>query len=56
MRLLKLETDSSSGPLRFPKDRVLPYAILSHTWEREEDEVVTFKDLEDGTGDHKEGF
>jgi hypothetical protein len=32
-----------------------PYAILSHTWGRNGDEV-TFKDLIDGTGKSKPGF
>jgi len=31
-----------------------PYAILSHTWE--EDQEVTFSDLKDGTGKSKKGY
>jgi hypothetical protein len=36
-------------------DRIPPYAILSHTWGSDTDEV-TFKDLEDGTGKDKAGY
>jgi Heterokaryon incompatibility protein (HET) len=32
-----------------------PYAILSHTWEGENEEA-TFQDLRDGTGAHKSGY
>jgi hypothetical protein len=36
-------------------DNVPPYAILSHTWGRQVDEV-TFQDLRDGTGTNKPGY
>jgi hypothetical protein len=36
-------------------DDLPPYAILSHTWEND-DEEVTFKDLAIGTGENKAGY
>jgi hypothetical protein len=56
MRLLKLNHDGHFSLVRFPKDKIPPYAILSHTWGRGEDDEVTFKDLISGTGDNKRGF
>jgi hypothetical protein len=56
MRLLKLNDDGRFSLVWFPKDEIPPYAILSHTWGRGEDDEVTFKDLIDGTGDKKKGF
>jgi hypothetical protein len=56
MRLLKLHDDGRFSLVPFPKDKIPPYAILSHTWGRGEDDEVTFKDLIDGTGDNKKGF
>jgi heterokaryon incompatibility protein (HET) len=56
MRLLILDGEGRFSLVRPPKDQIPPYAILSHTWGRGEDEEVTFKDLEGGTGDHKKGF
>ena len=35
-------------------EAIPPYAILSHTWE--DDQEVTFKDLMDGTGKSKSGY
>jgi hypothetical protein len=37
------------------QDKIPPYAILSHTWGSDEDEV-TFEDLADGTGKAKPGY
>ena len=54
MRLLKL---GSRGELSLTKDfgdDAPRYAILSHTWGRDEDEV-TFYDLENGSGTSKAG-
>ncbi|KAH7310280.1 putative vegetative incompatibility protein HET-E-1 [Rhexocercosporidium sp. MPI-PUGE-AT-0058] len=56
MRLLKLSDDGSFSLSQFPQDRFPPYAILSHTWGRGDDDEVTFKDLVDGTGQDKIGF
>ncbi|KAH9204593.1 heterokaryon incompatibility protein-domain-containing protein [Leptodontidium sp. 2 PMI_412] len=53
MRLLSL---SSSKP-RFEifYGDTPPYAILSHTWGEKEEEV-TYQDLRNGTGGHKQGY
>jgi len=54
MRLLKRNDDGNialEGP--FEPGTIPPYAILSHTWGREE---CNFKDLCDGTGRDKVGF
>jgi hypothetical protein len=56
MRLLKLTDDGHFSLVWFPKDKIPPYAILSHTWGRGEDDEVTFRDLTDGTGKNKRGF
>jgi hypothetical protein len=39
----------------FAKDKIPPYAILSHTWGRVEDEVI-YMDIVDGTGNKKRGI
>jgi hypothetical protein len=57
MRLLK-RTEAGDFNLTkdfIGKDIVPPYAILSHTWGKDEDEV-TFKDLETGTGRSRTGY
>ena len=53
MRLLH----ATAQPLRFETfyGDAPPYAILSHTWGRE-DEEATFQDLKDGTGMDKPGY
>jgi hypothetical protein len=55
MRLLELQ---SNGDVSLTKDllsNIPPYAILSHTWGDDEDEV-TFKDLTEGSGKTKHGY
>ena len=55
MRLLKI---GSRGELSLTKDivdNIPPYAILSHTWGADHDEV-TFDDLENGLGKSKAGY
>ncbi|OQV09550.1 hypothetical protein CLAIMM_13658, partial [Cladophialophora immunda] len=55
MRLLKFDGD---GQLSLTKDLIddIPhYAILSHTWGAD-DEEVTFNDLKDGSGKRKAGY
>lgn len=55
MRLLQL---GDHGELSLTRDLlrdIPPYAILSHTWGPDADEV-NFKDLQDGTGKTKEGY
>jgi len=56
MRLLKFNDDGRFSLVWLPKDKIPPYAILSHTWGRGENDEVTFKDLIDGTADNKRGF
>jgi hypothetical protein len=56
MRLLSLDDDGSFSLTQFPKDKIPPYAILSHTWGRGEDDEVVYKDIIDGTGNKKKGF
>jgi hypothetical protein len=62
MRLLKYEksswfslSNSSFSPTDFVRDQTPQYAILSHTWGRNGDEV-TFEDLIKGTGKSKAGY
>jgi hypothetical protein len=57
MRLLKRNNEGKSRPFSFItfKAHAPPYAILSHTWGIE-DEEVTFRDLMDGTGKNKAGY
>jgi Heterokaryon incompatibility protein (HET) len=55
MRLLELK---SNGDVYLTKDLISdipPYAILSHTWGAD-DEEVTFKDLTEGSGKMKRGY
>lgn len=54
MRLLKLEVNGEFS-LTDDIDDAPPYAILSHTWGADTEEV-TFKDLDEGTGKEKAGY
>ncbi|KAK4170573.1 hypothetical protein QBC36DRAFT_139837, partial [Triangularia setosa] len=56
MRLL--ESDDAGGirlTKDLPSDKIPPYAILSHTWGPDEEEV-SYKDLEDGRAVSKPGY
>jgi hypothetical protein len=55
MRLLSLNNSGVFSLQTFSKVAIPPYAILSHTWLRENDEV-TFKDIMNGTGSWKAGY
>jgi Heterokaryon incompatibility protein (HET) len=57
MRLLEHNNDSEFVLTKdfVGDDKIPPYAILSHTWGADTQEV-TFKDLMDGTGKHKAGY
>lgn len=55
MRLLKCDDDGEFSLTKDLGDDVPQYAILSHTWGAETDEV-TFKDLVNGTGKKKAGY
>jgi len=53
MRLLQYNNNGEFSLTESFGDEVPQYAILSHTWGAEE---VTFRDLIDGTGQHKAGY
>ena len=55
MRLLERKSDGEFGLTEFFEDNIPPYAILSHTWGANGEEV-TFKDLMDQTGKSKAGY
>src|SRR2546421_11180354 len=55
MRLLKLNDGGEFSLTEFVGDNIPRYAILSHTWGADGDEV-TFKDLMKGTGEGKAGY
>jgi hypothetical protein len=57
---MRLLLRSETGKLTFTKelignDQILPYAILSHTWGPDNEEV-TFEDIINGTGKDKHGY
>jgi hypothetical protein len=54
MRLLRVEKGGGYSLTEFSNDEIPPYAILSHTWEADDDEV-SFRDLQEGTGKEKKG-
>jgi hypothetical protein len=54
MRLLRLENNGSFSLTEFIL-HIPAYAILSHTWGRDEDEV-SYRDLTEGTGARKAGY
>jgi hypothetical protein len=55
MRLLKLEANGEFSLTNDITNPTIPYAILSHTW-AEDNEEVTFEDLKDGSGKTKSGY
>ncbi|KAJ4295505.1 hypothetical protein N0V90_007518 [Kalmusia sp. IMI 367209] len=55
MRLLRLSDNGEFSLAEYVGKNVPPYAILSHTWGAD-DEEVTFKDLINGTGKTKVGY
>ena len=55
MRLLKVEEDDEFSLIEFIGDKIPRYAILSHTWGADGEEV-TFEDLMKGTGKDKPGY
>jgi hypothetical protein len=54
MRLLKLDDDGSLSFETFSEHTIPPYAILSHTWGSDNEEVK-FKDILDGIGSKESG-
>jgi hypothetical protein len=55
MRLLELQAQGEFSLTEFVGDNTPPYAILSHTWGADGEEV-TYKDLVDRTGKSKAGY
>jgi hypothetical protein len=55
MRLLKYEENGKFTITSFNDNAIPPYAILSHTWGADTEEV-TFADLETGDGKDKSGY
>jgi hypothetical protein len=55
MRLLKINDDGNLSLTTFVGSNVPSYAILSHTWEAD-DQEPTFQDLISGTGRNKDGY
>jgi tetratricopeptide (TPR) repeat protein len=55
MRLLKLDDYPNFGLVDFAEDDCPPYAILSHTWGLDAEEV-TYRDVIDETGSGKAGY
>lgn len=55
MRLLQVESDGEFHLKEFIGPDIPPYAILSHTWGADHDEV-TFRDLAKGTAKKKSGY
>ncbi|KAF2198480.1 HET-domain-containing protein, partial [Delitschia confertaspora ATCC 74209] len=55
MRLLQLKENGTFSLTKYADDKTPKYAILSHTWGAE-DEEVNFKDMERGTATSKIGY
>ncbi|KAH8645449.1 hypothetical protein BX600DRAFT_478139 [Xylariales sp. PMI_506] len=55
MRLLRLEADGRASLSEWQLGNIPPYAILSHTWGNNGDEV-TYEDINNGTGKEKHGY
>jgi hypothetical protein len=55
MRLLRANSDGSFSLTWFVGDRIPRYAILSHRWE-EDNQEVTLKDLSNGVAGTKKGY
>ena len=55
MRLLKYRENEDLSITEFDEDKKPPYAILSHRWGAEADEV-TFEDVVGNTGKNKPGY
>ncbi|KAF1828366.1 HET-domain-containing protein [Decorospora gaudefroyi] len=55
MRLLRLQDDGEFNLVEYVGNLIPPYAILSHTWGPDHEEV-TFKDLTEGVGKNKAGY
>jgi hypothetical protein len=56
MNLLQIQADGQFMLTEHDVRKLPPYAILSHTWSLDSREEVTFKDIEERTGQHKPGY
>ncbi|KAH7025212.1 heterokaryon incompatibility protein-domain-containing protein [Microdochium trichocladiopsis] len=55
MRLLEIKEHGSLSLREYSPEDVPPYAILSHTW-GPDDQEITFQDVHKHTGHHKDGY
>jgi hypothetical protein len=55
MRLLQLQDGGEFNLVEFVGSNIPDYAILSHTWGSDNDEV-TYQDMSSGTGKEKAGY
>jgi hypothetical protein len=55
MRLLRLEADGNFSLVEYVDSHIPRYAVLSHTWGADHEEVA-LKDLTEGTGKNKAGY
>jgi hypothetical protein len=55
MRLLRLDEDGAFSLVEHSNEDVPPYAILSHTWGKDCDEIK-LRDITEGTGNNKTGY
>jgi hypothetical protein len=55
MRLLHIRDNGSLTLVEFIEDDIPPYAILSHTWGPDKEEV-SYRDMIYGTGMNKRGY
>jgi hypothetical protein len=55
MRLLRCSGYGAFGLTEFPGSEIPDYAVLSHTWGADNQEV-TFRDLEDANSRSKAGY
>ena len=55
MRLLQLQGGGSFSLVEFQGNNIPPYAILSHTWGPNDEEVI-YQDVLSGTGRGKSGY
>ncbi|KAG9230476.1 heterokaryon incompatibility protein-domain-containing protein [Amylocarpus encephaloides] len=56
MRLLQYNKDGDFSLIEFHESDIPEYAILSHTWEQDNSQEVTYAEVIRGTGQDKEGF
>ena len=56
MYLLKLGSRGELSLTEVFDDKTPPYAILSHTWNKDNEQEVTFSDIENKSGTKKDGY